>query len=65
MGSDTRFLCPICGKRMKIECYRKMPKNPKFEIFCEDGCFISSCGSASQVFEECMKTCKSSLIKIS
>lgn len=61
MSADTKFLCPICGKRMKIEGYRRLPKNPKFEIFCEDGCFISGCGIASEVVKECEKTCKISL----
>jgi len=62
MASDTKYLCPTCGKRMKMECYAKMPKNPKFEVFCEDGHFISGCDIASKVAEECEATCKISTI---
>ena len=58
--NDTKFLCPTCGKRMKSEVYKKMPKHPKIEIFCEDGHFISDCDIASKVLEECKATCEES-----
>ncbi len=64
MASNTKFLCPTCGKRMKMECYTQMPCKPKFEIFCEDGHFISCCNSARAVNAECEATCMVSTIRI-
>lgn len=64
MASNTKFLCPFCGKRMKSECYAKMPNHPKIEIYCEDGHFNSDCNIASKVIVECEATCKVSTIRV-
>lgn len=62
---DTKFLCPVCGKRMKGEVYGRMPTHPKLEVFCEDGHFISGCDIASKVLAECEATCEVSTIQAS